>query len=194
MLSQARKALQPDEWNEVASGVISRLGRDTEGNFSPDRFVTAFGKLTDPGKGLLFSGQPELRSALNDIAKVSSRFKQLNQFANPSGTGQTVAGVAGLGGLWTEPMTLIGSVVSARVLSGILAKPQTAKATAAWAKAYEAAVKMPAQAAKRFLARETQKYSASIARDLGVPRLASDLSRSLQGAIYSRAEDENPKP
>lgn len=193
LLAQARKALQPDEWNEVASGVISRLGRDAEQNFSPDRFVTAYGKLTDAGKSMLFSGQKELKSSLDDIAKVSSRFKMLNQYANPSGTGQTVAGVAGLGGIMTDPVSLITSVVSARVMSGILAKPQSAKAVANFSRAYESAVKMPAIAAKQFLARETQKFSASIARELGAPRLANDLSRSLQGAIYSRADDENPE-
>jgi hypothetical protein len=194
LLGQARKALQPDEWNEVASGVISRLGRDAEGNFSPDRFVTGWGKLSDSGKAQLFGQQPKLRQSLDDIAKVSSRFKSLNQYANPSGTGQTVAGIAGLGGAWIDPISLAGSVMSARVLSGILAKPETAAATARWAKAYEAAITRPTAASKNFLKQETQKFSVGIANALGAPKLANDLSRSLQGAIYSRAGEEQPEP
>lgn len=177
LLSQARKAMKPDEWNEVASAVLARIGRDAEGAFSPDRFVTGWGKLSEAGKGLLYSG--EHRAALNDIAKVSSRFKQLNQFANPSGTGQTVAGVAGLGGAWVDPVSLVGSVVSARVLSGILAKPQTAKSLARWTTAYERASRMPNSAGQKYLSRETALFATHIAKNLGVMHLSKELARSL---------------
>lgn len=191
LLSQARKAVSPAEWNEIGSAVISRLGRDAEGNFTPDRFTTAWGKLSDQGKALLFS--KEHRAALNDIATISSRFKQLNQYANPSGTGQTVAGIAGLGGAWVDPVSLIGSVVSARVLSGILAKPATTQAVSRWAKAYEAAVARPAKATQQLLKRETQTFSASIANALGAPKLVNDLSRAIQGAIPAGASPEEQK-
>jgi hypothetical protein len=49
-LAQARKAIGSDDWNEVASTVVSRLGRDVEGNFSPQRFITAYGKSPTLGK------------------------------------------------------------------------------------------------------------------------------------------------
>ncbi|MBN8968938.1 MAG: hypothetical protein J0G95_10810 [Rhizobiales bacterium] len=177
LLSQAKKAMKPDEWNEVASAVLSRIGRDAEGNFSPDRFVTGWGKLSDAGRGMLFSG--EHRAALNDIAKVSSRFKQLNQYANPSGTGQTVAGIAGLGGAWIDPATLLTSVVSGRVLSGILAKPSTAKATADFAKAYEKAAEMPGAAKSRYLGYAAQRFSIMVAKELGQQRLAQPLASAI---------------
>lgn len=180
LLSQAKKAMQPQEWNELASGVLVRIGRDAEGAFSPDRFVTGWGKLSDAGKGMLFTG--EHRAALNDIAKVSSRFKQLNQYANPSGTGQTVAGVAGLGGAWVDPVSLVGSVVSARVLSGILAKPATAQSLARYTAAYERAAKMPREAGVKYLARETATFATQVARNLGVPQLAGELTQSLSNA------------
>lgn len=191
LLSQVRKAVSPTEWNEIGSAVISKLGRDAEGNFTPDRFATAWGKLSEQGKSLLFS--KEHRSALNDISTISSRFKRLNQFANPSGTGQTVAGVAGLGGAWIDPVSLIGSVVSARVLSGILAKPKTTQAVSRWAKAYETAVKTPSRATRDFLKRETQTFGVSVANELGVPRMARDLSRAIQGAVPASAEDKDEK-
>lgn len=177
LLAQARKAMQPTEWNEISSAVLARIGRDAEGSFSPDRFVTGWGKLSDAGKGLLFSG--EHRAALNDIAKVSSRFKQLNQYANPSGTGQTVAGIAGLGGAWIEPTSLIGSVVTGRVLSGLLAKPSTAKATADFAKAYERASKLPSVAGSRYLSHAAQRFSIIVANDLGQQRLAQPLAKAI---------------
>lgn len=180
LLAQARKAMKPDEWNEVASAVLARIGRDAEGAFSPDRFVTGWGKLSEAGKGLLYSG--EHRAALNDIAKVSSRFKQLNQFANPSGTGQTVAGIAGLGGAWIDPVSLAGSVMSARVLSGLLAKPQTAKSLARWTTAYERASRMPRDVGAKYLARETASFATQVAGNLGVPQLAGNLMQELSSA------------
>lgn len=191
LLAQARKAVAPEDWNEIGSAVIARLGRDAEGNFTPDRFTTAWGKLSEQGKSLLFS--PEHRATLNDIATISSRFKRLNQFANPSGTGQTVAGVAGLGGAFVDPVSLIGGVVSARVLSGLLAKPATTKAVSRWAKVYEAAVKNPGRATAALLKRETQSFSASIANALGAPQLTRDLSRAIQGAVPAGAGEKDEK-
>jgi hypothetical protein len=191
LLVQARKAVSPEDWNEIGSAVIGRLGRDAEGNFTPDRFATAWGKLSEQGKSLLFS--KEHRAALNDIATISSRFKQLNQFANPSGTGQTVAGVAGLGGVFVDPVSLLGGIVSSRVLSGLLAKPATTRTVSRWSKAYESAVRAPSKATSDFLKRETQSFSASIANVLGAPQLARDLSRAIQGAVPAGASDKDEK-
>jgi hypothetical protein len=90
-LIQARKAIGASDWNEIASTVVTRLGRDVEGNFTPQRFLTAYGKLSPAGKDILFrsAGKSDLASHLDDIARVSSRFKELQKFANPSGSGRT---------------------------------------------------------------------------------------------------------
>lgn len=179
LLHQARKAMKPEEWSELASGVLSRIGRDAEGAFSPDRFVTGWGKLSDAGKAMLFQG--EHRAALNDIARVSSRFKQLNQFANPSGTGQTVASIAGLGGVFLDPVSLVGGVVSARVFSGMLAKPSTAQATANFAKSYERAARSGGVNAGKIISHLSQRYALILAKELGVPKLSGQLANALSG-------------
>jgi len=124
LLARGRRSLPADEWNEVASAVISRIGRDpsfvttpgaavTKSGFSPDRFVTDYGKLSPAGKTLLFrsTGQSHLASALDDLATISQRFKQLNTFANPSGTGQRLTSVLGGAGLIADPVTTIGTIV-----------------------------------------------------------------------------------
>jgi hypothetical protein len=84
-LAQARKAMGSDDWNEMASTIVTRLGRDVEGNFSPQRFVTAYNKISDAGKTLLFRGgdKGELAAHLDDIATVASRFQGTSEVCEP---------------------------------------------------------------------------------------------------------------
>jgi hypothetical protein len=89
------------DWNEVGSTIVSKLGRDVEGNFSPRRFLTDYGKISDAGKNVLFrsGGKSTLADSLDDIATISSRFKELEKYANPSGTSRSMmGGLIGAGG------------------------------------------------------------------------------------------------
>lgn len=203
LLAQARKAMPANEWNEVASAVILRLGRDPGGNvipgqavtpagFSPDRFMTAYGKLTPAGKSILFrsTGQGALANSLDDIARVSQRFKQLNTFANPSGTGQTVAGTLGGAGLITDPVTTLGTIMSSAVMAQLLSRPQSARSIANWSNAYYNAFARPTRATMQLLERANRVFADDIGRQLGVPQHAESLFRQLQGAIPARADGE----
>lgn len=203
LLAQARKAMPANEWNEVASAVILRLGRDPGGNvipgqavtpagFSPDRFMTAYGKLTPAGKSILFrsTGQGALANSLDDIARVSQRFKQLNTFANPSGTGQTVAGTLGGAGLITDPVTTLGTIMSSAVMAQLLSRPQSARSIANWSNAYYNAFARPTRATMQLLERANRIFADDIGRQLGVPQHAESLFRQLQGAIPARADGE----
>lgn len=188
-LAQARKAIGSDDWNELASTVVNRLGRDVEGNFSPQRFVTAYGKLSDAGKQVLFrsTGKSELANHLDDIARVSSRFKELQKFANPSGTARNSI-FAGLGaGLVTAPLTTLTTVLGGRVVATALAKPASAASIAKLAKAQQAIAVAPSAskvAAYTLAAR-------NLINTLGVKNVSpTDFLRSLQGPIPVRAKDE----
>lgn len=157
-LAQARKAIGEADWNEFASGVIGRMGRDTANfsgperlqsdNFSPQRFLTAYGKLSEEGKSVMFrsGGKTELAERLDDIARISTRFKELQKFANPSGTGQTVAGGSLVAGLMTAPLTTIGTVLGGRVMAYALSRPATAASVAKVARAQEMLVRAPSPA------------------------------------------------
>lgn len=166
-LARVRGAVSKETWDEIASGALAKIGRDAEGRFSPDRFVTGYGKLSDAGKSMLFGGKPELKQALDDIAMVSGRFKQLNQFANPSGTGQTVLGGALLPGLYMEPVATVSSVVSARVMSSMLSKPTSARALAAYAKAYERQATSPSKRGAQALANSARALGVIIGEQSG---------------------------
>ncbi|MGV2975688.1 hypothetical protein AB1P65_09545 [Roseibium alexandrii] len=189
-LAMARKSVSPETWDELASSVVSRIGRDAEGNFSPDRFLTAYGKLSPQGKAVLFnsSRNKELGRSLEDIAKISSRFKQLNQYANPSGTGQTVATFALGAAALPEPMTVLSSMASGRVIANMLSKPVTADKVAKWAQAYERSLTKPTPATQRILQEHTQSLAVTV----------SAIERGLSAPVLNRAsqaiagpEDQN---
>lgn len=190
-LMQARKAIGADDWNEIASTVVTRLGRDAEGNFTPQRFITAYGKLSPAGKSILFrsGGKADLASHLDDIAKVSSRFKELQKFANPSGTAR-----AGLGGAigassMVDPLTTLGTVLGGRVLATVLSRPASAASAAKLAKAQAALVFSPSPA--RLSAFNTA--SRNLVNTIGVKDVGpSDFLRALQSP-QATAADEQPE-
>jgi hypothetical protein len=192
-LAQARKAIGSEDWNEVASTVVSRLGRDVEGNFSPQRFVTAYEKLSDAGKSVLFrSGDKAgLADHLDDIAKVSSRFKELQKFANPSGTGRTVLG-GGIGtGLWMDPLSTIGTVAGGRALAMALARPASAASVAKLAKAQQALVVSPSASKVAAYTLAARNLISTLELKAVTP---ADFLKSMQGPVPARAEDEQPQP
>lgn len=195
-LMRVRKAVSPETWDEISSAVIANMGRAPDGAFSPDRFLTAYGKLTPNGKTMLFKGgaKKDLASSLDDIATVSRRFKQLNQFANPSGTGQTIIGGSYIPALFVEPTTLISSVASTRALSSVLAKPVSAKKMAEWTKAYEKAVFEPTPANQNMLGVRAKVLALAVANDAGDPGLFNQIAPALSRVGQSPASPENNDP
>lgn len=188
-LAQARKAIGAGDWNELASTVVSRLGRDVEGHFTPQRFVTAYGKLSNAGKGILFrsTGKTDLASHLDDIAKVSSRFKELQKFANPSGTAR--AGLGGLigAGAFTEPLTTLTTVLGGRAVATALARPASAASIAKISKSQQALVTSPTPS-------KVAAYSLAarnLISTLGAKNVTTaDFLRALQGPVPARTEDK----
>lgn len=189
-LARVKGAVGDDTWNEIGSGVISRLGRDADGNFSPDRFISGYGKISSEGKQALF-GKGEMSSSLDDIATVSRRFKQLNQYANPSGTGQTVLGGALGSGLIADPVTTIATAAGARAVSSLMARPVSAKALAAYSRAYEQYATRPSNATLRALENTSRAVSAFIANEAGDKALAAQVFPSISRVQQLPAEQGN---
>ena len=167
-LARLRSTMAPQEWADMGATVIGNLGRDAEGAFSPDRYITAWGKLSGEGKALLFPDKG-LRTSLDDIATVSSRFKELRKYANPSGTARNTAfHVGALAAVWAEPITTITSMAGANVLARILSSPATAKSMAQWSRAYELAVTKPGQGTRAGFEAASRGFGATVAGKLGV--------------------------
>lgn len=188
-LTQARKAIGGQGWNEVASAVISRIGRDPAGNFSPDRFVTAYGKMSDEGKRALFgsTGRADLVQALDDIAMVSERAQQIARYGNPSGTGRVTTLAAMVTGLFTAPLTTLTTVIGGHAAARALARPVTARAIANWTKAAQRA-----QLQATPPAQSTYAYaSANLARSLAQLGLdPAQVMKGLQGVAPGYAGEK----
>lgn len=177
-LMRVRGAVSKETWDEIASATLAKMGRDADGKFSPDRFLTAYGKMSANGKKALFGGEKHAQ-ALDDIAAVSRRFKQMNKYANPSGTAQNVIGPGIAFGAISEPVTTLSTVVGARVASSILAKPLSADKVAKWAKAYEAAAAKPSVATSAMLKSRARVLSLEVAKEMGAPNGARQIYETI---------------
>lgn len=143
----AKQRATPEVWNELASSVIRKLGEGPASNpgapgmasgFSPDRFLTAWGKLSVNGKNAIFgsSAQGGLRQSLDDIATVAERFRDLRKFQNPSGTAHAVGGIELISEFaLAGPIAPLVQVASAGAASWLLSRPASAKTVANWGNA-----------------------------------------------------------
>ncbi len=192
-LVQARKAIGPDGWNDVASAVVGRLGRDAQGEFSPSRFVTDYGKLDDTGKALLFrsGGKTDLAQSLDDIATISARWKDnYRKFGNPSGTAQNLSFAALGAGLLAEPVTTISTVVGSRAMASVLSRPATAASAAKFARSYQIAAQVPSPAAIANLTIAARNLSNTINSNLGLSTKVEDFLRAIQGPVGAHSDEK----
>jgi hypothetical protein len=204
-----RKALQgvpgilpgkPGAWENVASTVISRLGKNSQGEFSPALFIRDYGELSPAGKRLLFQGvgKGDLIGALDDIATVSDKYVKAGKLGNPSGSaghaaliGAISAGAAALmSGNVATPIGIAAAVLGSNVTSRLLGSPATAASVARWSRAVDNLAQTPGYrtwAAYNIASRNLANTGASAAGD---PSLAPRLQQQLQGAM--RRPDERP--
>jgi hypothetical protein len=115
---------------------------------------------------------------------VSSRFKELNRYANPSGTGGT-ASLAGLAAwVGTEPFSAATAVVSGRVMAHLLARPATARSVARWMQqAEKAAERSGDHSALNNYRMATRSLAISIARELGAEDTSPRIEKELNQAV-----------
>jgi len=129
-LRLAKRAMGPDAWNEVGSALINRLGQAPDGQFSAQRFVTAFGNMAPAARNELFSGQQH--AALQDLFTVSQYVKdRIGRFENVSGTSRGMFGGGMLTGALADPISIIGGMVGTRLLAEALARPAMVRAATA---------------------------------------------------------------
>lgn len=199
LLTQARKAAGAEAWDDLAGAVVSRLGRDGDNNFSPLRFLTDIGKMSPQGRALLFdaTGRGDLSRSLTDLATVSSRFKALQTYANPSGTAQNVGFGAAAAGLMADPVTTMATVLTGNVVARMLAAPAGASSMAKWATAYERAVKNPSAATAAALKVASKNLASTATQKFGVAAEVGLLTKALNDNVYlggmrsGRAAQEN---
>jgi len=139
-LMLARRSMSPRDWEHVSGGIVGQLGRDNAGNFSADRFVTGYNKLSTLGKDALF-GPPgnRVRDSLETIGHLSDQFARVGKHTNVSRTAHVGAYLAALSGMLSNPLTLVPKAVGAYGLARVLSSPSTAPYAAGLARALSAA-------------------------------------------------------
>lgn len=175
-LGQVRTAVGDKNWGEVVSALIERWGFNEQGDFEPGKFVTQWNKVTQDAKSVVFQTEAEKKqlAALNDIATVSAKADEMAALAEPK-KGGVVKGALGLGGASAlmgvsfSPWTAILPIVSSRVISNVLAKPEGAAAFATWAKAYQAFVGSPSMGTTAVLRKASTALAFRAAIETGVP-------------------------
>jgi hypothetical protein len=178
-------------WNEVASAVVARLGRDPQGEFSLTRFLgpNGYSGLSEAGKAALFrsTGRDDLARALDDIALVTKNIEQaLQRFSNPSGTGRSLGATGMVAGILFEPISALTTIIGGNRLATVLSRPATAQATASWLKAYRDAILAPHAGSRKAVRAAAEKLAQAIVRETGGnPQV---LAAQLQGGVASATE------
>lgn len=99
MLAQIRKTLKPDEWGQVANGLIRELGQPANSPgraFSPETFIRNFTDMDPGAKNILF-GKSDLRANLEKFVGVVEGIAKNNGTRNTSNTGMALSSVIGYG-------------------------------------------------------------------------------------------------
>lgn len=199
-LAIARASVPEEVWKNFAASAIDALGKTPTGEFSPLRFISDYGKLSDPGKKVLFGslGRSDLVPFLDDIATVSQRFKDAGKLANTSrSAGHGVAAFAVLDALnaaivehsWREPVSAVTALIGNNLMARVLSTPTTAAAMARWSNIYSKAIQRGAPGIA-MLTRSSGELVKNINSSLGTNFTPYDLLRTLQTPAKSNA-DEN---
>jgi hypothetical protein len=195
-LWRVRRALDPQEWDDVVSATVTALGRAApDADFSPQRFMTQINKMSAEGRHALLGGHGRqgLTQAIEDLHTISERFQRLQQYANPSGTGHTLMGGMIGAAAWVDPITTLTQVAGGNVVARILARPVTAQAAARWARAYEAAARRGA-AGTRTLQRAAQQFAERIGKELGVAINPMELLGGMRHASGGQDQEKDHSP
>ncbi len=205
-LRVAKKAVGEKAWNDLAAEISNRMGIDTStGQWSHNRFMSAYGKLSDGGKQELFG---PTKTMFDDIATVSSKLRDLEKLGSFSGNSPT-GRVMAVMQLITDPKTLLGAggatalfspalaagaaiptmagFAGGRRLAWYLARPVSAQRAGRLIKSYygvESALKKGGEALARneeALDNSIRSLAAGVAAETG--QSAAEIERSLRDGI-----------
>ena len=202
-LMATRKALSgtPGAWNDVAATVISRLGKNSAGDFSPALFIRDYDKLSPAGRRMLFhsiGSGGDIVPFLDDIAEVSHKYVNAGKLGNPSGSAGHAAGLVGASAIATSllhgdvatPIGILAAGVTNHVVARMMSAPATAASLARWTRAYDNLRSVPGARALAAYNIASRNLGSSTAAVIGNPSLAPGLTDQIKGA--ARVRNERP--
>lgn len=195
LLSRIVRAVPEADRGNLASAMIRDMGVSPRtGQFSPDVFVSSWNTYKPEAKALLFGMSGPQRVALDDIAKISQRMKEVgSRFGNPSGTAQNANFFALATSLVAAPLSTITAAIGGGVAAKLLSSPVGAVSVSRWSRAYERLASAPGSIANiENYKRATAMLSVNISRETGSP--IKDIMRQLQGPVPAGADEKQQQP
>lgn len=178
---------------DLAGAMIRKLGQSGQtDSFSLDMFATQWKDYTPQAKAILFGNAGAHRQALDDIAMISQRYKDIGKrFGNPSGTAQNVNFAATAAWVIASPWTAIPSLLGGAAAAKMLASPAGASSLSKWGKASLAAQASPTP--QRLVAFQIASRNLSnTASGFGVNVSPADLMQLIQSPGKAAADDQQP--
>jgi hypothetical protein len=191
LLSKVLQAVPQAERGNLASAMVRDMGVSPRtGQFSPDVFVSSWNTYRPEAKALLFGMSGPQRAALDDIAKISLRMKEIgSRFGNPSGTAQNVNYFALAGSAIAAPLTTLAAAIGGAGAAKVLSSPVGASKVAQWSRAYEAAAKAPTPARIEAYNRASSLLAINVGQVNG-GRIKEILSSLQSGPVPAGAEEK----
>ena len=215
-LLAAKKTLSSQDWDELASGAIAKLGRqgDTlDGSFSANKFITDWNKLSSGGKDALFgsSGMTSVRNNLDQIAQLASSVKQpgaVSKVGTMVGHG-SAAGVAtfeaieGIRDVLREGLSpghlavagaTAGAAMAGRLIASSMARPSTSNPLTQLitASAKFSASRAPEASQQMYAA--SARYAAALSAAYGVKVNPDDLVEAVKPKSQQPNQQPSPPP
>lgn len=187
-LSQVRRAVGPDAWDDFSGAVVSQLGRNRAGEFQPGQFVSDWNRMTPRAKQMLIRNEQH-RKSINDYVTIAERFRdQHRQFANPSGSATTGTAIGMGAWLLSDAQSAVVGGLGGHMIAHLLSRPATAQSIARYSRAFDLLARKPSQGSARAAEQAARKLAADIGSEINVP--VDHIMRSLT-QTPSRAADEN---
>lgn len=183
LLRKVKASTTPQSWEDLGRGMIGQMGRDTtpERNFSPQRFLTDYGGLSDAAKDELFGASQSgsvLRQNLDDLQTLSQQFKKTQRFGNPSGTGHVIGGLGMFAAgeqawehrdeIMAHPFTAVGTLLGTAALGKYLSSPAGSGAMTNFVRAHMANWARPSPQTRDYLQQAAQRMAAVGASQFGM--------------------------
>jgi hypothetical protein len=192
-LAQIIQSIPLKDRGDLAGSVIRKLGQSKQTNgFSLDLYASEWSKYTPQAKAMLFGTSGPYRTALDDISKISQRYKDIGKrFGNPSGTAQNANLLGTAAWVATSPFTAIPTILGAGVAAKMLSAPAGASSLAKWGNAYQALQLSPNT--QRLVAFQmASRNLTSTASGFGGNVNPMDLMRLIQSPQKAAADENQP--
>lgn len=128
-LTALQRSLPAQEWGNVASAVIRRLGEPTASaadplstNFSAGTFTTNWSKLSPEARDVLFGNGPQ-RDALESLSRAAGAMKNVDRLRNTSNTANQAATLGVGAGLIADPISMTLGLLGGRIASTAMMNP-----------------------------------------------------------------------